>query len=102
MVDSLLMWTPEAVRYLRERLGMEVPAFARITGVDPRTVYRWEAGAARPSGAAVAVLNGLKEKLDKDPSAANAVSAFLVGAAAVGGLAYLLVKLLDSLGKSDS
>jgi transcriptional regulator with XRE-family HTH domain len=96
------MWTPQAVKALRERLGMEVPAFARITGVDPRTVYRWEAGTAHPSGAAEAVLNGLKEKLDKDPAAAATVSAFLVGAAAVGGLAYLLVKLLDSLKQSDS
>ena len=81
---------------------MEVPAFARIVGVDPRTVYRWETGPGHPSGAAEAVLNGLKEKLDKDPSDANDVASFLVGAAAVGGLAYLLVKLLDSLKKGEN
>ncbi|MBI4438174.1 helix-turn-helix domain-containing protein [Candidatus Uhrbacteria bacterium] len=91
------MWNAQDVRDLRQHLDLDVASFARLVGVDARTVTRWEAGIARPTGAAEAVLNGLREKLAKDPSTAKAVIAVLVGAAAVGGLAYLLVKLLDKI-----
>jgi hypothetical protein len=70
--------------------------FARLVGVDARTVLRWESGHVHPTGAAEAVLNGLREKLNKDPEVADQVVGLLLGAAAVGGLAYLLVRLLDS------
>jgi hypothetical protein len=79
---------------------MDVPAFARIAGVDPRTVHRWESGDARPSGASEAVLNAVKLKLEQDPASEPDFVSFLVGAAAIGGLAYLLVKLFESLGKN--
>jgi branched-subunit amino acid ABC-type transport system permease component len=89
------MWTQAEVTALRERLGVDRPRFARIVGVDTRTVFRWEAGEVQPSGAAGAVLTGLRQKLEADPTTAEQVIAFVVGASAVGGLAYLMVKLLD-------
>ena len=71
---------------------------AKVLGVDARTVGRWETpGGSRPTGAAAAVLSGLREKLTKDPGEASAVVKVLIAAAAVGGLAYLIVKLLDVL-----
>lgn len=90
------MWTAGEVTALRERLGVDHPTFARMVGVDTRTVFRWETG-IRPTGAAEAVLNGIREKLDSDPKGAPDVVDFLVKAAAIGGLAYLVARLLDSV-----
>lgn len=89
--------TANEVRALRGRLGMDPQGFARLVGVDLRTVQRWESGKVQPSGAAEAVILGVREKLEKDPDGADMAIKFIVGAAAVGGLAYLLIKLLDSL-----
>lgn len=72
--------------------------FARLCGVDARTVVRWETpGGPRPTGAAYAVMTAIREKLDADPKGASRVIKFLVGAAAVGGLAYVLLKLLGKV-----
>jgi hypothetical protein len=43
------------------------------------------------------VLNAIRAKLDKDPDMAPAVIAVLVRAASVGGLAPLLMELLDGI-----
>lgn len=88
-----LVWNADAVRALRERLGLDQSSFARLIGVDARTTCRWEAGTARPTGAAEAVLNGIRESLDQERSAE--VVEQLVKAAAIGGLAYLIFKLLS-------
>jgi len=80
---------------LRLRLGVERPAFAKIVGVDTRSVTRWEAGQVEPSGPSLAVMNAIREKLDRDPAHAEEVTRLIVGAADLGGLAYLLLKLLD-------
>jgi transcriptional regulator with XRE-family HTH domain len=90
-----MAWTADEVRDLRTQLGLTVGDFAKLFGVDQRTVYRWESGRARPSGAAEAVMNGLREKLGKDPDNSDFIIKLLIGAAAVGGLAFLIVKLLD-------
>ncbi len=89
------MRTAQAVRDLRLKLRLDPAQFARVTGVDSRTVTRWEQGVARPTGASAAVLAALEEKLRKDPDQADEIGALLAGAASVGGLAYLIVKLLD-------
>lgn len=41
---------PPARRALRERAGLAQVALARVLGVDPSTVCRWEAGDREPSG----------------------------------------------------
>jgi len=95
------MWTPSNIAALRQRLGIDVAAFAKLMGVDARTVRRWEAGKARPTGSADAVMTGIDESLNKDPDFAQTLAGILVGAAAVGGLAYVLVKLIDHLRDQD-
>jgi transcriptional regulator with XRE-family HTH domain len=87
---------------LRRRIGLSQARFARLVGVDPRSVIRWESGQGpSPKGSAEAVLDGIREKLDSDPRHAKKVIRLLSGAAAVGGLAYLLVKLLGSAAGRD-
>jgi len=96
------MWTMEQVKAIRQRLKLSQADFANLLGVDVRTVARWESTSGpRPAGPAEAVLNGLNEKLSKDPNEADDVLRFLVSAAAVGGLAYLIVKLLDAATKHE-
>ena len=98
-----MSWTAAEVRELRTRLGLgeDLPGFARLIGVDLRTVMRWEdeRHSNRPTGSAAAVMSALREKLNKDPSEEADVVRFILTAVAVGGLAYLLVKLLDQVEK---
>lgn len=52
-------WTPDAVRALRERLGMTQEDFAREAGVTHSTVIRWENDHAAPSKLAMFRLDAL-------------------------------------------
>lgn len=97
MTGGAVTWNAAEVQAFRIRLRMDIPAFARLLGVDTRTVYRWEAGESRPTGPAEAVLNALRARLDDHPDQAEQVVKFLLGAVAVGGLAYLIIKLLDGV-----
>jgi hypothetical protein len=45
------------------------------------------------------VLSAIREQLDTDPGGADHLIKFLLGTAAVGGLAYVLVKLLGSVAR---
>lgn len=96
------MWSSREIRTLRKRLGLNQSHFARLVGVDVRSVIRWESeDGPRPKGSAEAVMTGIREKLEGDPRNAKKVIKLLTGTAAVGGLAYLLVKLLGSAAKDD-
>lgn len=96
------MLSASDVEDLRRRLRMNRTQFAKLCGVDARTVSRWETqDGPRPTGAAQAVMSAIKEKLDSDPKAAKRVIKFLGGTAAVGGLAYVLLKLLSKVNGKD-
>ena len=90
-----MAWTKEEVTSFRQALSLDVADFAKAVGVEPRTVSRWETGAARPTGPAEAVLNALREKIRQSPGSKSKVIAMLAGAVALGGLSYLIFKLLD-------
>ena len=94
-VMDLIMNAVE-VTELRSKLGMDKATFARFLGSDVRTVTRWENDDATPSGPAEAVMVGVRESLQKNKGDADAIIKMILGAVVVGGLAYLLVKLLDS------
>jgi len=84
------------VMALRHRLGVERSLFARVTGADTRTVTRWEKDQCSPSGASLAVMTALQEALDTaDVPKAARIAAYVVRAAQLGGLSYLMVKLLN-------
>ena len=101
MLDDVI--SARDVGALRKRLQMNQAQFAKLCGVDARTVARWESsGGPRPTGAAHAVMTAIREKLDSDPGGAARVIKFLAGAAAVGGLAYVLLKLLGKVNGKKS
>lgn len=88
------MWTAADVIGLRNELRLEPAEFARLCGVDTRTVARWEMGESTPTGASEAVLDGVRHALARGRPAKNDLVALLAGVLAVGGLAYLIAELL--------
>ena len=59
--------TKESIIILRERLALSEADFASLVGVDNRTVRRWEAAEATPSGSSEGVLMGLEDALRDMP-----------------------------------
>lgn len=94
-------WNREAVRRMRTRLNLSQTNLAKLLGVDVRSVNRWENGESRPTSSAEAILNGIKEKLESDPDSADQILRTIGAAVAIGGLAYLILKLLDELTSSE-
>ena len=90
-----MKWTPTEIKAFRKQLNLNQTDFAKLLGVDARSVARWEAGTSHPTGAAEAILTGLREKIRKDPDTLDTILEIIGTAIAVGGLAYLLVKLFD-------
>lgn len=88
------MWSASEVAALRNELRLDPAEFARLCGVDVRTVSRWELGESRPTGASEAVLDGVRHALVVGQSQKSDMIALLARALAVGGLAYLLAQLL--------
>jgi len=78
------------------------PEFARLVGVDTRTVYRWEGGESEPSGPAEAVLLGIDQALKASPDGTTSALAAVGAMAAAGGLAFLIYKLIEMLAKPDT
>lgn len=87
---------------IRNRLELSRPEFARLVGVDTRTVYRWENGESKPSGSAEAVLLGIDQALKAPPDGLTSALTAIGAMAAVGGLGFLIYKLIELLAKSDS
>jgi len=85
----------QEVSRLRAELGLDRAAFSRLLGVDVRTVTRWETTGPFPAGPSAALLAAFRESLDRRPTQAQSIVQVLAGAAALGGLAYLVIKLLD-------
>ncbi|MBZ0270817.1 helix-turn-helix domain-containing protein [bacterium] len=50
---------PEDIQELRESRGLTREEFARVLGVRPGTLARWEEGWTKPHGATRAVLNAM-------------------------------------------
>lgn len=82
----------DGVYALRQNLGLSRPSFAALVGVDLRTVIRWETGFSSPSGSAEGVITAFSNALSKNE---KKVRTILVKASKVGGLAYLLMMLLE-------
>ena len=89
------MWSADEVRELRAKMGLSRSDFARLLGVDARTVHRWEdPEGPRPKGSPAQILAGIHAQIEREPKQAKQVIKVLASAAAVGGLAYLMTKLL--------
>ena len=101
MLIAAMDWTIERIAQMRDRLGLSRAEFARLLGVDARTVYRWEAGESSPTGPAEAVLLGIDQAL-KAPSDGLTSALSAIGAmAAIGGLGFMIYKLIELLAQHE-
>lgn len=89
------MMNAQEIIELRQRLNMDKPTFAKLLSADARSVTRWENDGSGPSGAAEAIMIGIRESLAKNPNKADALIQLILSAVPVGGLSYLIIKLLD-------
>ncbi len=53
---------PESIRQLRERVQLSQAVFASVLGTSISTVQKWEAGAKRPSGPSLRLLDLIGRK----------------------------------------
>jgi hypothetical protein len=53
--------SPQAIRALRERLGLSRLAFAKILGVSPGSIFGWESGRTTPRRESLAQFRALKK-----------------------------------------
>ncbi len=99
--------TGEEIRHLREVLGMAVPQFAQLLGVNPTTAYRWETAATKPVSLDplhASLLERLAQSLGARHTKAEQLdwAKKLTGAVLVGGtLAGLAVLLSELVPKGD-
>ena len=95
-------WNKEEIIQLRERLRLNQHDFAKLLNVDTRTIARWEIGTNSPPASAEAVLSAIREKLDRDPNTTEQVIKGIAAAVAIGGLAYLVLMLLDKFTQNSN
>ena len=57
----MVMYSPDAIKKLRKRLGLTVAQFAERVGVVRQTVYFWEKGHSHPRYKELMAINELAE-----------------------------------------
>lgn len=80
-------WTP---RLLREHLGFDLRDWARVLGVNVKTIERWEAGETEPVGLAAEVFRGFASALDGGADAGDVHNRITLGLGAF--LSHVLTK----------
>ena len=75
---------------------MNPSEFAKLLNVNARSVSNWETGASKPNAAAEGVLIGIWETMKVD-HLKGVVREYANSAAAVGGLAYLIIRLFKGI-----
>ncbi len=98
----IMEWSIERIAQVRDRLGLSRAEFAKLLGVDTRTVYRWEAGQSAPTGSAEAVLLGIEQALKAPPDGLTSALSALGAMAAIGGLGFMIYKLIELLAQPEN
>ena len=93
--SQIAMSTQPSASALRARLQLTQGEFARLVGADIRSVARWESARAKPSGGSRVVILVLAYFLEKRPENEVEVRDLLTRYARLGGLAYMLVDLIE-------
>ncbi|MFC2079493.1 helix-turn-helix domain-containing protein, partial [Candidatus Bipolaricaulota bacterium] len=98
----VMNWDRARINNIKTRLGISRSEFARLLGVDSRTVYRWETGESSPKGSAEAVLLGIEEALKSQPDGLKDALASIGAMAAIGGLGFMIYKLIELLAGNEA
>lgn len=96
----VMNWHSAQISEMRKRLQLSRSEFAKLLGVDTRTIYRWENGESVPSGSAEAALLGINQALRTQPDGLTKALAAIGAMAAMGGLGFMIYKLIEFLGRS--
>jgi transcriptional regulator with XRE-family HTH domain len=98
--EANMAFPSKDVQYIRNRLGLDYEEFAKLLGVTSRSVRRWESEGSpdKIPGSAGDILTALRFGLEKD---SEKLIKFIAGGIAIGGLAFLLTKLLDRFFEGD-
>jgi DNA-binding XRE family transcriptional regulator len=94
--------TGNAIKDLRTELGMTSSAFAQLLGVNPSTLYRWEAEGekeAKTDPNAARILAAIQQA--RGAKGGEDLKATLGGALLLGGGLFALFKLLEHLFSDD-
>jgi DNA-binding transcriptional regulator YiaG len=67
----MVMFTPEKIRELRKRLGMNSTQFATLLGVTTNTVARWEIGDRHPRYDTAVRMNEIEDRENKKMASAS-------------------------------
>jgi len=102
ILSDIMEWSIERIPQMRDRLGLSRAEFAKLLGVDARTVYRWESGESSPTGPAEAVLLGIDQALKAPPDGLTSALSALGAMAAIGGLGFMIYKLIEMLANPES
>ncbi|MBI1807804.1 MAG: transcriptional regulator [Ignavibacteria bacterium] len=63
----------EKIKYSRKRHGLSIKKLARMLGIDPTTLARWERGESGLRGKLRTLLYNLENQSDKSPDITNSV-----------------------------
>ncbi|WAS91921.1 helix-turn-helix domain-containing protein [Nannocystis punicea] len=96
------MFTGNAIRELREKLGMTPEQFAGLLGVHPSSLYRWEAkhdDVVRLDPMQLRILTALRDELNRKqhPREQAEWGQVLLTALLIGGGLFALFKLLEAV-----
>lgn len=92
-MNTLEYWTPSNIKKFRAKLQADHVVFARILGVNTRSVFRWETGCSVPSGTTKAVMNAILTTLEQNPRISDSIVKFIHHETQFGGLSGLIQKL---------
>jgi len=89
--------TPDEIHRIRERAGLTLAQLGEILGVGASTVSQWETGKRTPSEGKIAVMQQIRERLDRARSqeAARDLLLKIGGVAATAGLTVAWKKLFS-------
>jgi transcriptional regulator with XRE-family HTH domain len=90
--------TPEEIRALRKRVGLNQTDFGDVVGVSQMTVSDWENGAMRPSEPRAAAMYQWRKRLDQMSSKEEEAdwTRKLLKAAAQAGIVAVLLRLFGA------
>jgi len=92
----------DLVSFMGKELSLSGSNLARLLNVDERCIANWKKGRSQPTASAKGIMVGIKEAINRGKVSRGTVSKLCQSAAEIGGLAYLVLSLLEGYTESSS